>query len=192
MVWIFNYSELSVQEASKLLNNAPLCVLPATLQNHRVVFKGQSRKWGGAIASLERKKESLVYGSAFLVYPEEVKVFDRAYANSIRVMLPVVLTTEDVVKAYTYIQPTDAIIGTPSEEYSKAMIKHLRYFWDSSDGTTRLTLNDFLYLPAPTPKIEVPTKVETKEKEQREPQTVSNITTSVEIKKRGRPRKKES
>lgn len=186
MPWIFNYAELSVQEASKLLNSAPLCVLPATLQNHRVVFKGTSRRWGGATASVERKKDSLVYGSAFLVYPEEVKLFDRAYSNAVRVSLPIILTTEDTVKAYAYVQSPESPIGTPSEEYSKAMIKHLKYFWDSSDGTTRLTLDNFLFIPPPVPKVEVikETKVEAKV------ENLDSKETLDDKPKRGRPRVK--
>lgn len=178
MPWIFNYAELSVQEASKLLENAPLCVLPATLQNYKVSFKGASRKWGGAVASLDRKKDCLVYGSAFLVYPDEVRIFDRAYANAEKVVVSIKLTTDDVVKAIAYVQSATAVPGQPSPDYAKAMVRHLKFFWDS-ENSNKLQLEDFLFV---LPK-EMQIKPETPEPKQ----TVVAPETS-QLKKRGRPK----
>lgn len=142
MPWIFNYAELGPQEVEALLKKAPFCALPASAENFQVVFKGKSRKWGGGIATLEKKKSGVVYGSALLVSADEVKLFDKYFSSHTRTPITISLdATKDKIKAFTYVIEKDATTTAPSTEYSKAVVKHLKFFWGGQAKNP--TLQDF-------------------------------------------------
>lgn len=141
MPWIFNYGELGPQQLVSVLGKAPFATLPATLPKYKVSFKGKSRKWGGATATVEKARKSLVYGTALLVTPEDIKILDRYYKGSEKVTLPIFIdATQDKVKAETYILGASNY-GVPSQDYTKAMLKHLKFFW--GQGQKGLSLADF-------------------------------------------------
>jgi len=130
MPWIFSYAEFGPGIVEKTLSKAPLVSLPASLENHRIVFKGKSRKWGGGVAEIERKKGKVVYGSALLVTPEEVKLIDRYYQLYERKPVQIYVdATRDKFKAHTYYLKRKADYSQPSDDYCKAIVKHLRFFW---------------------------------------------------------------
>jgi len=175
MPWIFSYAEFGPGIVEKTLSKAPLVSLPASLENHTVVFKGKSRKWGGGVADIERKKGKIVYGSILLVTPEEVKLVDRYYQLYERKLMPIYLdATRDKFKAQAYVLKKEADYSAPSDDYCKSIVKHLRFFWGGK------TLEDYGISkePAekkrsnPKPKQDekvVKTKAKTKEKINRKP-----------------------
>lgn len=140
MPWVFSYAELGPQQIEELLGHAPFCSLPASSPNFKVKFKGKSRKWGGAVASLDRCKENWVYGSALLIPVSEVSKFDRYFQNFSQIEIPILIAaTKDKVKALTYVLDKEAPPGQPTEDYTKAIIKHLKFFWgQGEDGTLNL------------------------------------------------------
>lgn len=142
MPWIFNYGELGPQQIVSVLGKAPFCTLPASLPGYKVVFKGKSRKWGGATATLEKSRKSFVYGTALLVSPDDIKAFDRYHRDHQKTVIPIFIdATQDKVKAEVYILPSEKAYGEPGQDYIKAMIKHLKFFW--GQGQKNLKLGDF-------------------------------------------------
>jgi hypothetical protein len=143
MPWIFTYSDLSPQVIEGLFERAPFCSLPASLPNFKVSFKGRSRKWGGALATLDKARKSWVYGSALLLPPDEIRILDKYYSayegKDVTIFLD---ATKDKVKAKTYLLKTTLPYGQPSEEYIKAILKHLKFFWGQT-GSGKMTLTNF-------------------------------------------------
>jgi hypothetical protein len=141
MPWIFSYADLGPTTITNVLPNAPFCALPATLENHKVLFRGKSRKWGGGLATAERKKGRTAYGSIYLVSESELKLIDRHYKMYERSPAKInVAATGDVFKAFTYLLKSGEE-ASPSEEYCKAIGKHLKFFWGQSGK--KLNLSDF-------------------------------------------------
>ena len=143
MPWIFSYAELGPHNIKDLLGNVPHCSLSASLAKYKVSFKGKSRKWGGALATLEKARGGLVYGSALYVSPADIKILDRCYQFYDRKQVPIFIeATQDKVKAHTYIITKDVSYGAPSQDYIKNMTKHLKFFWGQNDKKN-LSLEDF-------------------------------------------------
>jgi hypothetical protein len=135
------------------------------------------------LATLEKKRKATVYGSAFLVYPEEIPALRKEFPKFEDATVKVILTTGDVVKATVYLLPEGKEVGEPSKEYAKAMTKHLRFFWDSGEGQ-KLKLEDFLHVPPPPPeKSEKPPKIE--QEKTKEPEAAKEPPPK---KGRGRPK----
>lgn len=142
MPWFFSYSDLGPQEVTTLLGKTPLCMLPATLAGYQISFKGKSRKWGGAVASLERSRKNFVYGSALLVPPDDLAVIENYYKGMKTELVPVFIDAcQDKIKAVVCIS-TEGDYGLPSDEYIKALLKHLKFFWGQSGGK-KPSLEDF-------------------------------------------------
>jgi len=144
MPWVFSYAEFGPQALEGLLKKAPFCSLPATLANHHVVFRGKSRKWNGATASVEAKKGSTVFGAIHLVTSDELKLITRYYKDSYsaKQIAATLSPTGDKVQATVFVMSQEQVVGSPSDDYSKAIIKNLRFFWGQDDGKTP-TLEDF-------------------------------------------------
>lgn len=157
MPWFFSYSDLGPQEVTALLDKAPLCLLPASLTGFRVSFRGKSRKWGGAIASLERSRKNIVYGSALLLPPEDLEVIQNYYKGMAARLVPIFVdASQDKIKAITFVSAETEPPGLPSDDYVKAIVKHLKFFWGQSGGK-KPTLEDFgIDLTAPTKIVEDP------------------------------------
>jgi len=141
MPWIFCYAELGPQALEKMLPSAPFCALPATAEGYQVVFKGKNRAWGGGVATLEKKRGQVVYGSVYLVPEAEVKHFDKYHKTYDKVGIKVnVAATGDEFKVITYVIKQGET-SAPSGEYSKEILKHLKFFW--GQGKKGLSLADF-------------------------------------------------
>ena len=157
MPWIFSYADLNPQILQEVLGKAPFCALPASLTNNKVSFKGKSRKWRGAVATLDKAKKRIVYGSALLLPPEEIGLLDRYYRMYQRKSATIFINATGVkVKAYTYILPNTAQVGTPSNDYLKAVAKHLKFFWGNNKNKN-LSLEDFgIEISSDEPKVKKP------------------------------------
>lgn len=143
MPWIFSYAELGPHNIKDVIGKVPFTSLSASLPKYKVVFKGKSRKWGGALATIEKARRGLVYGSALFVSPADIKILDRCYQFYDRKQISIFIeATQDKVKAYTYIISTNAPYGAPSQDYIKNIVKHLKFFWGQNDKKN-LSLEDF-------------------------------------------------
>ncbi len=190
MPWIFTYSDLGPQVIETLLEQAPFCSLPATLPNHKVVFKGRSRKWGGAIATLEKARKSWVYGSALLLPPEEIRLIDKYYSAYEEKEFTIFLdATKDKVKAKTYILKSSLPYGQPSEDYIKTILKHLKFFWGQT-GSGKVSLTQFnIDAELPPEKLKKKSRAK-KEKEQEVSEDVEEVKdTEQETKPKKRRRR---
>lgn len=142
MPWVFIYSDLGPQALTTTLSGAPFVSLPASLPKYQIAFKGKSRKWGGAVATLEKKSKAWVYGSIHLLSPDDIKKLDKYYSYFEKITVPIFIdATQDKVKAQTYIIK-DAPYGVPSDEYIKALLKHLKFFW-GQEGAGKPKLETF-------------------------------------------------
>jgi hypothetical protein len=195
MPWIFTYSDLGPQVVEKLLGRAPFCSLPASLPNYKVVFKGRSRKWGGALATLEKTRKSWVYGSALLLTPGEMKTITKYYSAFEPKDLTVRLdATEDKIKARTFFLKTTLPYADPSEDYTKAILKHLKFFWGQT-GSGKMGLSNFNINEAPPEKKAraekpKPQKAETQKDEQEQEQEQEQKTTPKKTRRRRTMKKK--
>jgi hypothetical protein len=143
MPWVFLYADTEPRVLEEVLTRAPLCSVPASLPKFRITFRGKSRKWGGAVATVEKDRKSWVYGSAHFVTPDEIKLLDKHYSYYEKTVLPVFIDiTQDKIKAHSYILKPDSLAGNPSEEYTKMMLKHLKFFWGQEKGG-KMTLDNF-------------------------------------------------
>ncbi len=186
MPWVFIYSDLGPAALGSVLPQAPFVSLPASLPKYKISFKGKSRKWGGAVATLEKKNKAWVYGSIHLLPPAEITKIDKYYSYFEKIQVPIFIdATQDKVKAHTYIIKEDAPYGTPSDEYIKAMLKHLKFFWGQA-GSGKSKLETFgISASIPEPKKTRKTK---KAKDDAE-KTTPLPTTTVEVKKTEKTRK---
>jgi len=151
MPWVFIYSDLGPAALGSVLPQAPFVSLPASLPKYKISFKGKSRKWGGAVATLERKSKAWVYGSIHLLPPAEIKKIDKYYSYFEKIQVPIFIdATQDKVKAQTYIMKGDIPYGDPSDEYVKAMLKHLKFFW-GQEGAGKPKLETFGISTEPPP-----------------------------------------
>ena len=142
MPWVFLYSDLEPAALATTLGRAPFVSLPASLPKYQISFKGKSRKWGGGLATLEKKSKAWVYGSIHLLPPEDIKKLDSYYSYFKKIVVPILIdATQDKVKAETYIIK-DATYADPSDEYIKAMLKHLKFFW-GQEGAGKPSLETF-------------------------------------------------
>ena len=144
MPWYFSFAEFGPDAINSLLKKAPFCSLPATLSNYEVAFKGKSRKWGGALATLEGKKGNTVFGALHLVTPDELALITRYHrenyqAKQVNVNVSV---THDKFPAVTFMYAKEDVDGFPSEDYVKEIIRNLKFFWGQDDGKTP-ALEDF-------------------------------------------------
>lgn len=78
-----------------------------------------------------------------MIPEDELRIFDKYFLNYQRVEVPILIdATKDKIKAVTYVMDKDALVGQPSDDYIKAMLKHLKFFWDQG-GAANLTLENF-------------------------------------------------
>lgn len=152
MPWVFLYADTEPRVLEEILSRAPLCSVPASLPKFRITFRGKSRKWGGAVATIEKDRKSWVYGSAHFVTPDEIKLLDKHYAYYEKAVLPVFIdVTQDKIKAHSYVLKQETPAGSPSEEYTKTMLKHLKFFWGQEKGG-KMTLENFGISTEPPPE----------------------------------------
>lgn len=163
MSWVFLYAEISPQELSKITGVAPLCSLPAVLDDFGIIYRGISRKWGGAMASLAKHKGSSVNGSISLLTEKELVKLDNLLPTiykktKLNVKIPL---TGDTFECLVYYIDTSLDLGVASNEYLKAIIKHIGYFWSGKITKEELTKP----IPVAPKKEDPPVEAEEKEAE---------------------------
>lgn len=90
-------------------------------------------------------------------------IFDKYHQTYNRITLPVLIdATKDKVQAISYVLDSDLPFGTPSDDYTKEMLKHLKFFWGQGDNKT-LGLDNFgisTVLEVSIPESKIKTKKE--------------------------------
>lgn len=101
------------------------------------IFVGHSRKWNGAVASIERQEGKKVYGLVAEVTEADLKKMDVfegvASGKYKRKKIKVTLQSGEEVSAIAYIA-SDSTRGRPSREYLEAVAKTISAHWKGSRG----------------------------------------------------------
>jgi len=128
-VWYFAYgSNLDPNQMKKRVGSFQEA-RKARLPGFKLVFRGYSKKWNGAVADIEPSEESIVYGVVYKITEQQLRKLDgfegypRVYQRR-----PVEVITEkgDVISAVTYIRVKKEPQGIPSREYLETIIKGLK------------------------------------------------------------------
>ena len=97
----------------------------ATLPNHKLIFTGWSRKWGGGIASIKLYKGEKVAGAIYEISERCLRVLDEREGYPAIYDRKNVIVSRDVgepVEAVTYVKIEQSDETQPSTEYM-AMLK---------------------------------------------------------------------
>lgn len=100
----------------------------AKLLDYKLVFQGHdSAKWQGASASITEHPGTEVYGVLWKLHPEEVGSLDdqEGVSQGIYKKITLSVTTPEgnVVKCFSYQQPSHKKLGLPSPHYLKVLIE---------------------------------------------------------------------
>lgn len=139
-MFLFSYGSNSPEQLSDRLGRR-VTAQPAVLHGMRRVFRGASRGWGGAPASLIRKPGSVTYGNVVSVTEDQLRIIDRyegvgsgqyrRIAVKVQVKEGRRLTTVDAV-AYV---ATSRRRGRPTQAYLQAVADNVGQFWSAADGS---------------------------------------------------------
>ena len=147
MPFIFSYGSNGEEQMSSRLGRKARQT-PAYLENHKRVYRGQSRTWNSGVASLKKKVGSAVYGSLTKISGKELRILDRyegaefAYTRKqVYVRSAVSTKPSKGIFAWVYISCSNQH-NKPSLKYLKAMTSHLNQFWRHSSGR-KLKPSDF-------------------------------------------------
>jgi hypothetical protein len=108
----------------------------ARLHDHVLAFHGESRTWGGAVASIDPHAGSIVHGVVYELRPQDFTRLDRAEGyvaagdprNSYeRVQLPVELENGEMLEVFTYIRSGPEPPGLPTRDYRWAILSGMRH-----------------------------------------------------------------
>ena len=106
----------------------------AILPDHALVFRGHSKRWGGAVATVEHAPGSMVHGVVFEMTPEDYASLDRhegfegpQHPDNFydRVRRTVQIEIHEPLEVETYVmRPRPA--GLPSRAYRWAIVSGMR------------------------------------------------------------------
>lgn len=108
----------------------------ARLHDHVLAFHGESRTWGGAVASVDPRADSIVHGVVYELRPGDFARLDRAegYAGPgepgnryERVQFPVELENGETIEAFTYIRPGPELPALPTRDYRWKILSGMRH-----------------------------------------------------------------
>ncbi len=127
----FYFAYGSNLDGAQMLRRCPQARLvgPAYLPHHRLVFAGYSRRWDGAVASLESKRGGKVEGLLYLLSKSDLVSLDRFEGCPLayRRVRKVVGSSYGWLKVEVYAQPVVAR-ELPSRAYydviRRAYVKH--------------------------------------------------------------------
>lgn len=92
----------------------------ATLPNHRLIFAGWSRKWGGAVASIRPHRGDRVPGAVYEISDRCLRVLDRheGYPGTYEHLNVTVFTgLGEPIEAVTYVLVEQSEERKPSQDY---------------------------------------------------------------------------
>ena len=143
---LFSYGSNGPAQLADRLGRVPP-TFPAYADGVRRVFRGYSRGWGGAVASLINRKEATTYGSVAKVHAADLDVLDSYEGvhsgNYRRGTLDVMVDFGDgfeSAKAVVYVS-TSKQRGKPTQKYLRAIVDNVGSFWAGSGG--KLKPSDF-------------------------------------------------
>ncbi|MEO6463813.1 MAG: gamma-glutamylcyclotransferase family protein [Candidatus Eisenbacteria bacterium] len=108
----------------------------ARLHDHVLAFHGESRTWGGAVASVDPRAGSIVHGVVYELGAGDFERLDRAEGyvapgdsrNSYeRVQMPVELENGEMLEVFTYVRSGPEPAGLPTRDYRWAILSGMRH-----------------------------------------------------------------
>lgn len=132
---LFCYGSNSYAQITRRCGAAPLKYIPATLPNHRRIFQGHSRTWGGGVANVVPDAHSSVKGAYAEISDSCLELLDEyegiAGGYYIRVIDNVTLNDGTRVPCWIYLINPDrnAPETKPSAAYMNA-VKETLSVWN--------------------------------------------------------------
>jgi gamma-glutamylcyclotransferase (GGCT)/AIG2-like uncharacterized protein YtfP len=108
----------------------------AMLHDHALVFHGENKAWGGAVAAADPRGGSVVHGVVYELKGSDFTALDRTEGYSgpgdpgnfcERVQLPVELENGETLDVFTYVLSAPTPPGLPSRSYRWALLKGMRH-----------------------------------------------------------------
>ena len=136
MPWLFSYGSNHPAQLMERIG-APRSIAPAVAMEHKRVFRGYSRTWGGGVASLVASKSRPAYGYVAQVTESQLREMDLyegvgigAYARrKIKVTkLDTASGKPSDIEAIAYIA-SNRDFNPPSRKYLEAVLKTIGTFW---------------------------------------------------------------
>jgi hypothetical protein len=142
---LFSYGSNHPAQLSERLGH-PVVPSAAYLPGWGRVFRGHSRRWGGAVATLERDATRTAFGLVIPVSPADLAVMDVAEGVALglyrRAKITVRVLTEDRREedrqAVVYLRarpPSEDPLGAPTTAYREAVARTIGTFWNNPDGS---------------------------------------------------------
>lgn len=136
MPWLFCYGSNNPRQLSERLERSGIELRPGRLEDYWRVFRGLSRRWGGGVASIERKAGYSVYGYLAKVSAEDLRRMDEyegvASGNYARQSVNVESDGE-ILSAVAYVSRSREF-NAPTRPYLEAVAKTISVFWHGQDG----------------------------------------------------------
>ncbi|GBC69568.1 hypothetical protein HRbin01_01268 [archaeon HR01] len=144
-VWYFAYGSNLDLETMRRKVGSWYELKPAILRNYRLVFDHYSPSWSGGTADVVESEGGIVYGAAYLLDEEQLKILDRFEGvptsyNRRKVLIEV---AGEKLEAFTYVVSNPKKYVRPSEEYLSKVLKGLRrlgYGDDVVNGVRRAAM----------------------------------------------------
>lgn len=141
MVYLFSYGSNGKAQLTERLGHA-VSPKAAFVEGFWRVFRGHSERWGGGVASLERKAGKTTYGNAVKVTDADLRTLDRfegvAGGKYKRQKVKVfVREGEEFVEheGVAYVSTSDRY-EEPSQAYLEAIAKNVAGFWSDTGEIT--------------------------------------------------------
>ncbi len=108
--------------APQLLQRCPSAALVSTaaLRDHHLVFAGESRLWGGGVASIRPRAGAVTRGAVYRLTAADLCALDRCEGHPLwyrRTQVPVATEHGREVAAWTYALPADVPLRAPTDAY---------------------------------------------------------------------------
>lgn len=126
--YLFSYGSNHVEQLGRRVGRASSAFVmsPAYLENYARIFAGNSRHWGGGVASVHPAKGKRVYGTVVEISTTELERLDAFEVGYTRQRMEVFCQdSQTVCKAYVYVRNDPLFIHPPSESYLQAIRKQL-------------------------------------------------------------------
>lgn len=117
MINYFAYgSNLSKKQMAERCPDAKPKIV-TTLPNFKITFTGYSRKWNGAVATIQGSKDDKVMGAVYEITESGLRKLDSHEAGYKHLPVRVFTDSREAIDAVTYIKSNQEEEGRPSTEY---------------------------------------------------------------------------
>jgi hypothetical protein len=136
MQYLFSYGSNNPKQLEERLGRK-VKTIGAYIEGMARIFVGHSKRWEGAVASIEKQPGKTVYGLAAKVTANDLATMDGfegvASGKYKRIKVKANLQDGTEIVAVAYVS-TSSERGTPSKEYLRAVAKTISAHWRGDDG----------------------------------------------------------